>query len=307
MSDRYSADRVEQEDCDGSERFDRKIANDVRVRIRRVAHHPPFSQPWLEMIEPLKFIAELAGKEMRGQRPTATSTVQGTSTEQTVWETGFIAVRVIVEEGKINLLARGIREFKETVYALPGGTTPTEMSSQAAEYEASVTTILRACLAVVECVQTIDITSLLEHVAMVLAHALDEDFKASASEVDTVQELAAIHYLAETFKHVERLRNGDQVCAKVLDLRLVQLVVAHLKRYQNIASPSLLRSYLVFFASLADTDTFKAKMQDFFGTKDERKNFAVSFDPLAKEYITKNGLDAKKELRPLTDLVLRWK
>eukprot|EP00672_Neobodo_designis_P020178 CAMPEP_0174833512 /NCGR_PEP_ID=MMETSP1114-20130205/4278_1 /TAXON_ID=312471 /ORGANISM="Neobodo designis, Strain CCAP 1951/1" /LENGTH=317 /DNA_ID=CAMNT_0016067395 /DNA_START=112 /DNA_END=1062 /DNA_ORIENTATION=- len=310
-SSSYAAAPSNDSAADSAEKAQRKIAVEVRSRLRRFANEAPLTPKWAELVEPLRLVAGVAQQEAdraaaAGPSPTEAAPAGGSQPEKatTVWERDQVVVRVVVEEGKINLLAKSLREFKEAIYACPGKAAPPEMAASAAAYEQSLGYIVRAALTAVECVQTLNLVSLLEHVAMVLARSLEADFNPTPADV-AMQECTVIHYLRLVCAQLDRLQSGDSVAAKMAELAIVPMVLKHLEKFRAVADADLVAGYAFFFANLADSEAFKGKPQAFFDAKDEKKAFALALDPVLKEHLGKNPAD-KKALRPASDLVLRW-
>jgi hypothetical protein len=284
------------------EKLGRKVANEVRYRVRRFTHAEPLTGAWLELLEPLKFLASVAEKEDDHSTATTTASTTTPAKETTVWERDEVCVRIIVEEGKINLMARCLREIKELQYR---GAIPLEMAAHARAYEESLGCILRCGLVAIECLQTLDLRSLLEHCANCLVHALAGEGSPPTPSDNSVQEVLCVRYLALIFTRVERLQ-PDVLVDKVLELGLVNLTLRHLAKFKTIADPPTFEAYLLFFVHLVDTEVFRTKPQAFFPTKEDKKAFATTFDPVVAAYIAGNA-ERKKMIRPLSDLVLRWK
>lgn len=284
------------------EKLGRKVANEVRYRVRRFTHTEPLTGPWLELLEPLKFLAAVAEKEDEHHRQNgAASPTAGSPTQQTVWEREEVCVRIIVEEGKINLMARCLREVKELMYS---GSMPAEMMLHARAYEESLGLILRCALTAIECLQTLDLRSLLEHCAICVTHAVSD--KVTLTPADGVaQEIVVIRYLNLIFSKVDKLQ-PDVLVEKLVELGIVPLVLRHLDKCRTIVDSATLDAYLFFFVSLVDTEYFRTKPQSFFATKEDKKAFAVRMDPLVATFV--GGVAEKKKLvRPVSDLVIRWK
>jgi hypothetical protein len=303
-------------DAEATEKMQRKVANEVRLRVRRFTHSIPFTPGWMELLEPVKYLAGIAKQEADGTAAHQQTSKQGspaaspTGTSMatsTVWERDQVCVRVIVEEGKINLMARSLREFIEMLYSMEssGETLPTEVVQHAQSYEQALGTLIRCCLSTLECLQTLDLTSLLEHISIVLVHAVDPRVKPDASISNELQEVMVIHYLAAIFSQVERL-HSDNICSKLAELSIVPLVIRQYEKFKAVVDNSTAAAYMHFFAALADSEFFRSKPQEFFATKEDKKAFALQFDPLAKTLLAQNPGD-KKRLRPVTDLIIRWK
>jgi hypothetical protein len=311
MSEEYANEAAQAE---GSEKAKRKLAADMRFRIRRLQHVAPFSQEWVDQIDSLKYLSSIATTEssdhavalpaapvqMKGENGVA---LQGTSSESsTIWERDEVCVRIVVEEGKFNLLMREMVEYKAAVYG--SGFPAPEFESYGKLYETSLGLLVKAGLTAIECLQTLDVRALLDHTAVVLSHALAPAFVPLASDRN-IQELQVIAYLDLIFRQVEKLQ-VDVIVEKFVDLGLFELVLKHFEKFCKVFDDTYVSGYLYFLANLFDTEFYRSKITVFFPTKDDKKRFAQLMESTTKSYVAGHA-DAKKPLRPLSDAILRFK
>merc|ERR1719192_800926 len=89
----------------------------MREHIRKFHYHPVLSDGWISMADKVSQVAEVAFLEMGVPFKTDTKLVdlKGRKTDGTLWdqENDQLAVKILIEEGKINLCLRLLHEFKE--------------------------------------------------------------------------------------------------------------------------------------------------------------------------------------------------
>ena len=333
--------------AESAERLAKKLTADIRQRLRKFQHHPPFSQGWMDTIENIKYLAAVAASEAgdvsaptatggptAGGKPATGSQVAaalthappsaggtmvsgysgvratemvGHASSGTVWERDEVTVRTIVEEGKINLLTRSMVEYKATV--LSSGYPSPDFEPYGRVYEQSLGVLLRCAFRAVECMQTLDVRNLLEHCSLVMHHALRPDappLVVTGTDAQ-LQEVLVISYLVSFAEHLEKLQNQELVTDKFCELGILELAWRHFDRFHSQLDPAKeVPMYFFFFASFADTEFFKTKLGYFFPDKDKKAAFVASFDAPLKAYAAGGG-DKKKRVRPLSDLILRFK
>lgn len=90
---------------------------DTTISPRVQAMHPVLSPAWAEMADKLFRIANISEMEKKLARTKAVET-KGSSGETTLWEGEELALRYVLEDGKLNLCVRLVEEYQGMLLAL---------------------------------------------------------------------------------------------------------------------------------------------------------------------------------------------
>lgn len=338
---------------DALERMSKRLSGDVRSKIRRIAPPvQPMTDEWLEQLAYIQHLASVAATEERSGFASAENALAedlntggssesgdglGKTAHATVWEKEDVCVRLVIEEGKPNLLVRTLIEYWSLFHQIPGQVIVPSVQ----RFELVLGVLVRCTLSAYEALQTLDIRAVLDHCALTLRYALQEPALA-ASGPCCMQLLGqaglVVTCLARVTANMERLRCEDVLFGKLVDLDVLNLVLSHVDwagallfsgQLADIAvgmasldgdqtmqrlCPYLVQrdfpgSYLVFLTALVRSENFKTSLSTLLPTKDHKKRLATTADKLLKT-MSSTQLAAphvKKALRPLTDFVARFK
>eukprot|EP01006_Ploeotia_vitrea_P049909 TRINITY_DN67391_c7_g1_i1.p1 TRINITY_DN67391_c7_g1~~TRINITY_DN67391_c7_g1_i1.p1 ORF type:complete len:304 (+),score=30.53 TRINITY_DN67391_c7_g1_i1:94-912(+) len=272
--------------------MNKRLTADLRSRIRRLAHYAPLSPEWLDMTDTLQHLASVAAMEAKDCAKKGGS----------VWEREELCIRYIIEEGKINMLMRSMNEYKTYQYnAKKEGSIKEDQVPRMTSFEHNLGQVLRCSFTAVEALQTLDLTSLVEHVAMVLKWSVENP--EGLTDPNT-QEILVIQYLDLVVKHIEQL-NEDAVLGQMEGNEIVPLVLRHFEVIGSKLEKAQQESYCYFFAHLMETEFYATNRAKFIPGKPEKERLAM-LEGITKELA---GADAavRKALRPLSDNIIRFK
>lgn len=342
---------------DSADRLTRRVTNDIRNRVRRIFPSPElFSQEWFDLSDVYQYVATVAVHEERdiyvNPEFYVNSTLLGTNfapdkanqagkaqSTTTIWEREEVCVRLIVEEGKTNLVVRTLEDF----YAMTAGGANSALASVPARlYEVAIGCLARCSLTALETLQTLDVRALIDHCSLVLDHRLAQP--PSPPTVDgalalLTQQGAVIGYLAHLVNNFEKLRNEDQIWERLIELNIFQKVLQH----AELTSPLLLSpkwpetimtlsktsdqnnslassyayllehdfptNYVIFFSAFLGSEHYKAAPATFFPAKPEKQRFVSIMEPITRLMMPGATVSSelRKSTRPLTDTILRYK
>eukprot|EP01062_Namystynia_karyoxenos_P035793 TRINITY_DN26137_c0_g1_i1.p1 TRINITY_DN26137_c0_g1~~TRINITY_DN26137_c0_g1_i1.p1 ORF type:complete len:312 (+),score=82.19 TRINITY_DN26137_c0_g1_i1:85-1020(+) len=246
--------------ADMMEAVNRRMSQDLRMRVRRLGLFTPLSAEWIEMAGIADHLGQVAAAEARAE---AEQRKKG----GTVWEREELCVRFVIEEGKTNLILRalvGLREFRERT-AKEGRTLPGDLEAVARTFEQGLGLLLRHVLTAAEAVQTIDAPLLVSHCAAVISDAADADaLPAELPGCELMQGIMALHYVQLLLERVEQLGSNEQsVMGTVLDTQLVPSVLRHSAKYAHALGEHLNPVYIGLLAALFATEYYAAHADDF--------------------------------------------
>jgi hypothetical protein len=187
------------------------------------------SADWILNVERLQTISS----EAINSQSTANARASSTAVT-TLWDRDELAVRFLLEEGKLNLCLRLLSEYQEFAQR-PGlvdiirGATIIDPKGQGAamsesairstlhDFEFYMGLLLSCALRSPEAVQTLDIALLVEHIARVFRYGICNPELSSAADISRKQLSVCFLYLRELFKYTDG-QNGD---------RIMQLIQQH--------------------------------------------------------------------------------
>jgi len=166
-----------------------KLQKEVRVHVKYISNYKIFSQEWIDLEDSLTQISELAFTEKT--MPIVKkdlSNIQGRTKYGTLWdqENGEVALKILVEEGKLNLCLRLLLNLRETqskpnfhsIIASHGNgvCTSRELIQIIHNMERSLTIIIYLSIQHTESLQICDIKVLVNVCSLILDNA-DEEVK----------------------------------------------------------------------------------------------------------------------------------
>jgi hypothetical protein len=144
---------------------------------------------------------------------------QGKKKQGTLWdqEKDELSVRILIEEGKLNLCLRVMQSMKESERS---PTFQADMTAVSKQYDVSMSRVIERCKTFeralgslllfafrhVEAMQILDLPNLMAHCAQVLQHVLSAPAAAAPAEIEKMQEAQVVHYLYCLALHMEEVR-----------------------------------------------------------------------------------------------------
>lgn len=296
------------------DRSSKVCAEAGRKGVRNIQQHPILSNEWLALVDSLKQLARLVQLEGRMPANTKVSEAVGRNPDSdgTLWdqEAHENAVRILVEEAKVNLCLRMMTEYKiwqvnaaakaqafqEAMQR--SGQNEAQLEQKCRMFEESLGVLLEKAFQHVETLQLLDIPMLIDHCALIYnnAHLVPKPVDPSASKS---QETLVTFYFSSLMKHAESLNNSE-LLPKAREVNLIFLAVKHVLESSDSKETLLLACE--GFAALAANEDFQTSWQTFF-TDPNSKSYFIG--PSGLEKITGEVLesfpDKRRDLRPLLD------
>jgi hypothetical protein len=315
-----SAAKYAHEEAAESERPLRVCAEAGRKCVRNIQQYTILSVEWLALVDSLKQLSRLVQLEARMPANSKVGQAHGRNTDSdgTLWdqEAHENAIRILVEEAKVNLCVRMMHDYKVWQYdpARRSQTiqqalstyefNQTQLDQKCSTFEESLGVLLAKAFQHVETLQLMDIPMLIEHLAFVFTQCQGRDpcFPPAHSKI---QETLVTFYFSSLMKHAEEL-NNKELLAKTKEHNLVQLAVHHVLNVKTECPDEVRQSAAEGFAALADNEDFMTEWQEFFADengqlcRDKKMRFMLLDDHIVQE-ILKNQPEKKRDLRPLTD------
>mmetsp|Transcript_4272 Transcript_4272/g.8517 ORF Transcript_4272/g.8517 Transcript_4272/m.8517 type:complete len:308 (-) Transcript_4272:1857-2780(-) len=284
----------------------RKLASDLRKHVRRLGPYSIFSREWLDMVDSLQHITNIALMEQRLPKK---------SEEGTLWERDELTIRFVLEEGKLNLALRllsDLRDFEESeekgsaleraaeVLQVEKGTLETRMRV----FEQSLGLLLNCSLRSVESLQTADLPLLLTHILRVLRTPADAVKKQEEKgDIEKMQESQCLYYLLQIGKFVEDL-DETKVMHLIKEKELVPAVLGYLVENHEKLRRSAVEAGLDALARVMGEEDF-GTYRDSYLTGDATAHLVRLQDEVVKGAV--DDFETRRRLRPLLDQIERAK
>lgn len=309
------------EEAGEAERPLRVCAEAGRKCVRNIQQYPILSSEWIALVDSLKQLARLVQLESRMPANTKVSEAAGRNqdSEGTLWdqEAHENAIRILVEEAKVNLCLRMMTDYKRWQYdavekqrVMNEAMQMYEMNEMQLDqkcrmFEESLGVLLMKAFQHKETLQLMDIPMLIEHCVLIFSRAKDVPKPIDPSTAKT-QEIIAPHYFSSLMKHAEELNNGE-LLAKARETNLIFYAARH--AFDETFS-TMIDTLLVVaegFAALADNEDFRTNFLTFFvnemGQMDQEKKdtFVVHLQQRVVTPVLNAYPDKRRDLRPLLD------
>lgn len=313
---------VPEDDGGEGDRSMRVCAEAGRKCVRNIQLYPVLSAEWIALVDSLKQLARLVQLEGRMPGDPKVSDIQGrASGSGTLWdqEGHENAVRILVEEAKVNLCLRMMREFKAWQYdpaarqqrmqeaSAAYGLTEAQLDSKCRTFEESLGLLLWKAFQHVETLQLMDIPLLLDYLAEVLGWMITARTADTPPAPGKVQETLVTHYFSSLMKHAEALNNSE-LLARARERGLLHAETDHLLNDRSECQEEVLLEAAIGYSALADNEDFRTQSvwQSFFtdeyGRPDHvKKDLFLQLEERMLGKVLEADPDKKRDLRPLID------
>lgn len=283
-------------DVDELEALANKLAEDLREKIVTLDSPNVLSKEWCDMADTVGRIASIS--EMEARLPKKSQSV-------TLWECEELALRHVLEDGKLNLCLRNLVEYKRFARAAPGR--PPADQQHMIKFEKGMGLILRNAWRHIEALQLTDLPLLFRHVSEVLADATNDvpRMESLGKQGDLVerQEVMVLHYLHGVASQLGEMPEYT-VMPFVREERLLAGLVRLLDTCWQLLPERELGMAVETMAFICDTEDFQNLMDegDYLSPQD--------LEVLGRLHVTfidnmTNDADVRRKIRPLLDVIVR--
>ena len=274
-ADRYSTAKGETDG--GLDDLTRKLADDLRIQIRKLGCVPLFSDEWFDMADVFGRIANVSDMESK-----------------------------LAEDGKLNLCLRNLVDFKlhQRRARILGSGPVFDFAKECDKFERGLGVVLRNAWMHVEAIQTTDLSSLMTHIADTLESSLEaeEDLMAhcSAGDIHQRQEIMVFHYLYCIMRHVEQIKES-RVMPAIRDRQVFMKGLRVIDKVHNHVLSAHIVTCLTAMSLITESEDF-ITFPDQYITNADDVAFLITFrtNCIAK---FSTDFEQKKAIRPLTDAI----
>lgn len=292
-----------------------RLKFELREHVRFLDGYEIMSTDWLRMAESLNQIANVAFMETH-LPPSESNPLQqcGKKSKGTLWdqEKDELAVRIILEEGKLNLAFRILHSYMRFKR---GPTFASAIKEACATYkspedkvkrrcdnlESGVGILLKYTLQHEEAFQIMGLPEFLEHIGEVLQDPIVEEAKDESGKSSQYQCFLVHHYLASLALTMENM-DEDRVMDLIEQQNIIPLALKHVVDNRDKLPFACLKRFGVFLSNAMQSEAFVTDATRFIRDEDVKKAVVNVKGLFLDELIEKHGL-TKKEVQTLLDKI----
>jgi hypothetical protein len=279
----------------------------------------------------------------RSRSPSLLPCAPGKKDTGTLWdqERDELAVRILLEEGKLNLALRILHKYRTALRDSDKFTAAIKITSEKFNsdmvtvtdrcrvFEQSVGILLKFAFSHVEALQIMDLPEFIQHCVEVVAESeCSTRPSASPLEIDKLQETLVLHYLAGLAGAMEDM-DEDRVMDLVQEHNLLPLIISHLTKHYTWYKLDALLDACKFLNGALASEAYQADRTKFISDKKtiqelcslkglflsemltpaigvKKKDVQMLLDELAKFERTP-GVVVSKDTVPLKERLDKWK
>mmetsp|Transcript_27220 Transcript_27220/g.40647 ORF Transcript_27220/g.40647 Transcript_27220/m.40647 type:complete len:304 (+) Transcript_27220:136-1047(+) len=295
MSGRYAT----KDDDDEIMSISKTLSNDLRTHIKALGNFPILSESWCAMADTFGRIANIS--EMEAKLPKERE-------DATLWECEELALRYVLEDGKLNLCLRNMIEYKDFERDLRSNASalPSDQLAKLEGFEKGLGTVLRNAWRHVEALQTTDVPLLVGYIGDVLQDAVAHpellEAHAKAGDLHQRQEVIVLYYLAGLLAQIDEL-GEDRVMPLLKERNLFGLAAEALRQHHAKMRQEDVMKGLAFLALVCDTEDFQTyKDYDYAQSTEEKETFCILNADLIAAMV-EDDWDVRRKIRPLLDFI----
>mmetsp|Transcript_5546 Transcript_5546/g.18699 ORF Transcript_5546/g.18699 Transcript_5546/m.18699 type:complete len:250 (+) Transcript_5546:200-949(+) len=185
----------------------------------------------------------------------------------TLWERDELTVRFLLEEGKLNMCLRLLRDFKVLMWnkvesaavvqkaAGQLNCTHDAVMARLQLYEQSMGLLLKCSFQSVESLQTCDIPLLVSYCGDVITHFLERTELEPDANMERSQECLVLYYLHSLAVALEDV-GDDRTMQYFEEHRILPLVISQMSKGMEVFKSEVLRAGVEFLSMVFDTEMF---------------------------------------------------
>lgn len=305
-----SANYEERTESSNLDALTKRLASDLREHMKQLKPYDIFTPEWDKMIESYQYVADVA--TMEEQMPARKCKE---ADEESLWDGEQLAIRYLLEEGKMNMVLRMLHEFKTCMYQPDAEAKVAVIASQvhrdvsalhsaARSYETHAGALLKCALSHVEAIQTVDMPELCQLMGEVLSHLLADIEAGSTNDYTGLQEVMVVYYLGAIGERLETI-DEDRTMLLFCDNNITSKFVRVLSSPVAIYNRACLEVAAKALSAIAESEHFQGHMSDHLPEADDMTNLVG----IEEKFFAELCKDAKFRIsvRPLCDLIKKTK
>jgi hypothetical protein len=280
-------------DEDSMEALAKKLTDDLRKNIRALNDFSPLTEEWDGMADSLARIASITEMEQK---------IPKDNEDATLLECEELALRYILEDGKLNLCLRSLSDYQGFKNSATGSNASAPEKEAMLKFETNMGVVLKNAWMHIEALQTTDLPLLIGYITDVMSQAstMPEELE-SLDELGSRAEAMVIHYLHGMCKRLDQIDEG-RVMPFVNEKRVLGLAAAHLHTYHTKLSEDDLLKGAQALAMICDSEDFDVRPGEYIQTDADKRALVSLRDDFIRE-LTEDDLDIRRSVRPLLDQI----
>ena len=271
-----------------------RLQKDLRKHVRKLGDYQLFSKKWLDMAASLKRIGDITKMETE---------IEKDNEDATLWECDEIALRFLLEDGKLNLCLRNLVTFKDKQREMRRGKESVTMSLAGSmnDFEKGSGIMLQNAWKHVEAMQMTDFTCLMEHCANTINEVVINPDQIKGRDLTDLQEVLSIHYINSLLGHMEDI-GEDRIMPIMAKLELLQKMLQFLYLHWKMLNVIDLIKACEVISMIFDSEDFSTHEDRYFGTYDDKKCLKKLYDDFIED-LTSDDREMRRKLRPMLDVI----
>ena len=283
------------------EKKTKKLTQEVRKLCQSIHSLKPLDKDWKEMSLNLKRLTEIAFNEKAALFMNNEDDENMMQSTTTLWDNNDdyndsnnnlslneCVVRLLLEEGKLNLLLRLLTNFKYIEFKdnfkvsmeIECNKNKIRMSSLlqlCLIYEQSLGILLFFCIERIESLQILDSEHLISYISDVLnkknnVFRMQKDrmtkFYKHLFSNDKRQEILIIYYLYILSKYFNKISFEEKLMSLIEKYQIIQKSINYISKYHQILSLDVIQKYTLFLNNCFQTESFSAEPHKFILNED---------------------------------------
>lgn len=263
----------------------------MRNHVRYMADYPVLTDDWIQMAEQIGRIGEIT--EMERTLPK--------EKDATLWECEEIALRYLLEDGKLNLCLRNLVDFndyfKKMIHRGPVKDSTMEIMEK---FEQGMGLTLRNAWMHSEAVQTTDLPLLIEYIHDVLNYSLENPDYMPNRKVANCQEISVIYFLLGLCKQLETI-DESRIMPLLVEKRIFSLLAVHLNSNYKLLAHEDISAGVEALSLICSSEDFQSHSDNYIDSLETESALLSVKDDFLDQLA--EDLDMRKQLRPLLDTI----
>jgi len=228
--------------------------------------------------------------------------------DATLWECEELALRYVLEDGKLNLCLRNLIEYKHFERGLRSNSSSVTADQMVKldAFERGLGTVLRNAWRHIEALQTTDLPLLVEYIGDVFEDAICYpeilERRLKSGDLHLRQEIIVIYYLHGLMSQIEEMTE-ERVMPLLKERRLFSLLAAVLQSHHLKMREEDVLTALKTLSMICETEDFQTyKDYDYLQTLDEKETFCILNVDFISDLVSEDW-DMRRKIRPLLDFI----
>lgn len=274
-----------------------QLTADLRTHIKGICKVEPFTDIWVGLSTSFQRIGNVTRME---------HTLPKTSQDDTLWEGEEVALRYILEDGKMNLCLRMLEDYMDAKRKADarGDSLAPDVEDACVAFEQGVGITLLYAWHHLEAVQTTDLPCFIGYAQKVLQEVTDAPLDESRRLLPDGQEFLIVRYLELFFSFADRI-GETRFMYRMRRAKVPSLLAKHLSYNASWLKDDIRVSGYKALSLLLGTEDYSTHSDEYFCHDDDDGILASLADDVRA--LGKRDYDTKKSVRLLSDAIRRAK